>query len=92
MGRNGETLLQGEGNWLATSSDFIEKDPHIEQCTVCQKTAEETEGGRTRHGAITHGRDGCQLAEEPARSLVTDTDGDISSHDAPRITKVSTPI
>ena len=31
------------------SSDCREKDPHIQQCTGCQKTAEERGGGWRRH-------------------------------------------
>ena len=40
-GADSKTVLQGEGTWLATSSDCREKDPPIQQCTGCQKTAEE---------------------------------------------------
>ena len=40
-------LQQGEGKWLATSSDCREKDQPIHLCTGCQKTAEE----RGRGGA-----------------------------------------
>ena len=36
--------------WLATLSDGKDKDPPIQQCTGCQKTAEERGGGRRRHG------------------------------------------
>ena len=48
--------------WLATLSDGKDKDPPIQQCTGCHKTAEERGGGEedmVKHLQRRPGRDGC---------------------------------
>ncbi len=72
---------------MATSSACREKDPHIQQYTGCQKTAEERGGDRRRHGGV-HSKKTWKrwvsAGMEPARSPVTVIYGDFSSPDAPR--------
>ena len=83
-----KTLLkQGEGKWLATSSDCRKKNQHIQQCTGCQKTAEERRGGRRRHGDVLSKKiwkKWVSAGMELTRSSVTVKDRDYSSPDAPR--------
>ena len=82
-----QCIVTTRKKWLATSSDYIEKDLPIQQCTGGQKTAEERGGGRRRHGeALSRNTwNRCVLAGmEPTGSPVTVRDGDFSSPDAPR--------
>ncbi len=57
--------------WLATFSDCREKDQPMQQCTGCQKTAEERGGGGEAEEDMAKQlqrrprRDGCQLAWSP---------------------------
>ena len=70
-----KTLLQqGEGKWPVTSSDSREKEPPTQQCTGCQKTAQERGGGRRRHSEAPSKKTWktwVLAGMEPARSPVT---------------------
>ena len=64
-----------------------EKDPPKQQCTGCQKMAEERGGGRRRHDEApskTTWKRWVSAGMDPAGSPVTVKDGDFSSPDAPR--------
>ena len=60
---------QGERKFVATSSDCREKDSRIQQCTGCQKKAEQRRGGEAKDMAKYFqrilGRDGYQLTLSP---------------------------
>ena len=72
-------LQQGEGKWLAMFSDCREKEQPIQQCSGCQKTAEDR--GEAEEDMA---KRWVSAGMEPAGSPITVIDGGFSSPDAPR--------
>ena len=97
IGKAASTFQRHRPIWSSTTINLkiklrlytamIEKDPHIEQWTECNKSAKERGGGRRRYGEAPSKKTWkiwVLAGMEPPGSPVTVIDGDVSSPDAPR--------